>query len=96
METKAEKIAVLSNIILHKAERIKELKLECGRQATKICVLELRVKELEADVCPAWMGKEKGCNEARDVVELHDQIAELEAENKKLIEGQQARLKTGS
>ncbi len=28
METKAEKIAVLSNIILHKAERIKELEAE--------------------------------------------------------------------
>ena len=37
-----------------KDKRIKELKIECGQQATKICVLNLRIKELEKamrDVC---------------------------------------------
>ena len=48
METKAEKIAKLLNIINNKAERIKGLKIEYGQQATKICVLELRIKKLEA------------------------------------------------
>ena len=28
-------------------QRIKKLKLDCGQQATKICVLNLRIKELE-------------------------------------------------
>ncbi len=28
-------------------ERTKGLKIECGQQATKICVLNLRIKELE-------------------------------------------------
>ena len=65
METKAEKITVLLNIIFHKAERIKKLKLECGQQATKGCGLNERIKTLET-------------------------------ENKKLIEGQQAKLEAGS
>ncbi len=47
METKAEKILKLSGIISNKAKRIKTLKIECGQQATKICVLNERTKELE-------------------------------------------------
>ncbi len=50
METKTEKITKLIGIINKKSIRIKELKLECGRQATKICVLNLRIKELEAQL----------------------------------------------
>ena len=84
MKTKAEKIVVLSNIILHKAERIKKLKLECGRQATKICVLNERIAELEADSI------------LRNVLELRDEIKDLKAENKRLIEGQQAKHRAGS
>lgn len=49
METKAEKIVKLSGIITHKAERIKTLKIECGQQTIKICVLNERIKELEAE-----------------------------------------------
>ena len=48
METKAEKITELSSIISNKSERIKKLKLECGQQATKICVFNLRVEALES------------------------------------------------
>ena len=43
----AEKTTLLRLITL-RAERIKKLKLECGQQATKICVLNLRIEELEA------------------------------------------------
>lgn len=49
MKTKSEKIVELSSIIDNKAERIKKLKVECGQQATKICVLSERIKELEVD-----------------------------------------------
>jgi uncharacterized coiled-coil protein SlyX len=49
METKSEKIVKLSGIIDNKAKRIKELKIECGQQATKICVLDERIAELEAE-----------------------------------------------
>ena len=48
MATKAEKIVELSGIIDNKAKRIKKLKIDCGQQATKICVLNLQIKELEA------------------------------------------------
>lgn len=48
MVTKAER--ELLDIIDNKNERIKKLKLECGQQATQICVLDLRITELE-DVC---------------------------------------------
>ena len=47
METKTEKITKLIGIINKKSIRIKELKIECGQQATKICVLNLRIEELE-------------------------------------------------
>ena len=48
METKAERITKLLGIIGNKSERIKKLKFKCGQQAIKICVLNLRIKELEA------------------------------------------------
>ena len=47
MMTKAEKIFELSKKI-NKRERIKELKIECGKKSTQICVLTLRIKELES------------------------------------------------
>lgn len=47
MATKAERILKLLDIISNKSGRIKELKLECGQQATKICVSNLRIKNLE-------------------------------------------------
>lgn len=47
METKTERITKLLGIISNKSERIKKLKLECGKQATQICVLNLRIKGLE-------------------------------------------------
>lgn len=50
MATKAEKIVELAGIIDKKAERVKKLKVECGQQATKICVLELRITELEGKI----------------------------------------------
>ncbi len=65
MATKAEKIIELAGIISNKAKRIKELKFKCGQQAIRICV-------------------------------LNERIAELEAENKTLIEGQKAKTGAGS
>ncbi len=50
MVTKAEKIIELAGIVGSKAKRIKELKLECGQQATKICVLNERILELEQTI----------------------------------------------
>lgn len=50
METKAERIAKLLDIVSNKSGRIKKLKLECGQRAIKICVLNERVKELEQAV----------------------------------------------
>lgn len=44
LQIKYEKL-VMDN--LDQKERIKELKLECGRQATKICVLNAQNEELE-------------------------------------------------
>lgn len=49
METKTERIAELLVIISNKSGRIKKLKLECGQQSTQICVLNLRIKELEEE-----------------------------------------------
>ncbi len=46
-QTKAERIVELLGIISKKSKRIKELKLDCGHQATKICVLNLRIEDLE-------------------------------------------------
>lgn len=60
MVTKAERD--LLDIIDSKSERVKELKLECGQQATEICVLNLRITELEVKVaaaksfCEKWKG----------------------------------------
>lgn len=48
MVTKAER--ELLGIIDKNKARIKKLKLECGQQATQICVRNLRITELE-DVC---------------------------------------------
>jgi len=50
MITKAERITKLSGIIHNKSERIKKLKYECGQQAIRICVLNLRIKELEEGI----------------------------------------------
>ena len=47
MATRADRIVELLVIISNKSGRIKKLKLECGKQATQICVLNLRIKELE-------------------------------------------------
>ncbi len=47
MITKSKRIAELLVIISNKSGRIKKLKIECGQQATQICVLTLRIKELE-------------------------------------------------
>ena len=49
MITKSEKIVKLLAIIDNKSGRIKKFKLECGRQSTQICVLNERIKELEAN-----------------------------------------------
>ena len=46
-QTKAERIVELLGIISNKSKRIKRFKIERGQQATKICVLDLRIKELE-------------------------------------------------
>ena len=48
MKTKGERITELLVIISNKSGRIKKLKLECGRQSTQICVLNLQIKELKA------------------------------------------------
>ena len=40
--------------------------------------LKERIKELEADQCPSWMGKDKGCNETTEVEELEKRIKDLE------------------
>jgi len=59
--TKAERIIELLHIISNKSERIKKLKLDCGHQATKICVLNLRNKELEDKVGKClWTQDEDG------------------------------------
>lgn len=50
MATKSEKIVQLLGIISNKSKRIKKLKLECGQQSTQICVLNWRIKELEAGI----------------------------------------------
>ena len=47
--TKAERIAELLLVISNKSGRIKKLKLECGKQAIQICVLNKRIGELETD-----------------------------------------------
>ncbi len=46
-------------------QRTKELKLDCGQQATKICVLNLRIKELEAlrDTVSVSCHPPKDCND---------------------------------
>ena len=47
MATRAERIAELLLVISNKSGRIKKLKLECGKQAIQICVLNKRIVELE-------------------------------------------------
>lgn len=83
MGTKAEKIVELSGIINKKAERIKKLKVEYGQQATKICVLELRIKELEAEiqeVSNQLMDLYTNCNETTEpkdygfILGLHERL----------------------
>ena len=49
MQNKTQRITELLGIINNKSIRIKELKLECGQQSTKICVLNLRITELETE-----------------------------------------------
>ena len=65
MVTKAERD--LLDIIDNKSERIKKLKLECGRLSTQVCVLNLRIKELEADRI------------LKHVLELREEIKDLKA-----------------
>ena len=48
--TKADRIAELLLVISNKSGRIKKLKLECGKQAIQICVLNKRIVELENDI----------------------------------------------
>lgn len=35
--------------------------------------LEAELRKLRDDICPSWMGKDKGCNEAEDVKKLQDE-----------------------
>ncbi len=64
-QTKAERIVELLGIISKKNERIKKLKLECGRRAIKICVLNQRIKDLEAlrDTVSVSCHPPKDCND---------------------------------
>ena len=75
-QTKAERIVELLGIINNKNERIKKLKLECGRQATKICTLHLQIEELERGQLD--FAKETG----RILKNKIQRIEELEAEVK--------------
>lgn len=65
METKTERITKLLGIINDKSERLKKLKLECGQQATKICVLDFQIKKLEAlrDTVSIYCHPPKDCND---------------------------------
>lgn len=70
MGTKAERIVELLTIISSKSERIKKLKLECGQQATQICVLNLRIKELEVALGEATIDLAKGYLRIKELEEL--------------------------
>ena len=71
MLTKAERIVELSGMISSKNERIKELKLDCGRQATKICVLNTTLQQL------IWIAEKATTDDSEDTtIELAKQYLE--------------------
>jgi len=78
MATKAEKIIELLGIISNESVRIKKLKIECGQQATKICVLDLRIKELEVLMQQLiWIAEKAVTDDSEDTtIELAKQILE--------------------